>query len=264
MIKFALCFLMAMALEASSSCYEIFDIKDTNEQKNAVFILVDETAKFDNTIKSQMLFNLEQLLEPNTYFYVAKFSAFIDGFYNQLVFDIKIEDKLSEDEEYHISKNKLAKLHKCLKDQKPYVRTKLISNVSKLISPKNTQIAKSEILNALKDYSAVVKRNKAKNKLVIIVSDMLENSAVTTFYAKGSLRKIDEIAQMQKARQAELIGDFGGAKIYVLGAGLIDNHSYKNSSVLRNFSNFWNEYFKASNANLIEFAMPTLKGAIEF
>lgn len=247
----------------ANSCYEIYELDDENELESAVFILLDETAYFDNISIDQISEGVRNLVDKNTYFYIAKFSAFIDGFYNQKIFDIKVEDNLPKEIEYKTSKSKLNKFKKCLRDQKPYAKKMISSKILEVLQNNELEIPKSEIVNGLKDYSEVIKRNKAKDKIVIIASDMLENSDLTSFYSKGALRNLDFKKELEKVEKAGLFSDFGGARVFVIGAGLTkDKNGYKNSKTLENFKDFWQSFFKNSNANLVEFGMPTLKGDI--
>lgn len=63
--------------------------------------------------------------------------------------------------------------------------------LNKALAGSSSDLAKSDVLAGLKDLSSRVKKSEAKNKVVILASDMLENSSITSFYAKQAVRLID-------------------------------------------------------------------------
>jgi hypothetical protein len=96
---------------------------------------------------------------------------------------------------------------------------------------------------------------------------MLENSGISSFYANKNVRAIDPTAELKKAQDAQVVGDFGGARIFVLGAGLVqesaggksrDSGVYRNPKTMALLRQFWEGYFVASHAKLIEFGAPAL------
>lgn len=65
-----------------------------------------------------------------------------------------------------------------------------------------------------------------------------------------------------------MFGDFGGAKVYVIGAGLLTEDIknskgvYRSPQIMQALSTFWKEWFKKSNAEVIEFGQPALLNPI--
>lgn len=88
---------------------------------------------------------------------------------------------------------------------------------------KGEDIAKSDIFYALKDFASGIKDYEAKRKIVILASDMLENSAITSFYGKNAVRGIDSVKELAKVEKEGLITDFGETEVYVIGVGLTAN-----------------------------------------
>lgn len=124
-------------------------------------------------------------------------------------------------------------------------------------------IAKSDILYALKDFAkSVIAPLNAKRKIVILASDMLENSAITSFYANNAVRQIDSNKELSIVAKNDLFGDFGGAEVFIIGAGISSKKSYVNPKMLASLTNFWQEYFAKSNATLKNIGTPALKSAI--
>ena len=61
-----------------------------------------------------------------------------------------------------------------------------------------------------------------------------------------------------------MLGDFAGARVYVIGAGVMPEGDTKKGGVYRDpktmdaLAKFWALYFKASNADLAGFGQPAL------
>jgi hypothetical protein len=130
-------------------------------------------------------------------------------------------------------------------------------------------LSKSDILAALKDISDKVRASPASDKVVLLASDMLENSSVSSFYSHNAVRRIDPKAEMMKATAAGLIGDFGGARVYVIGAGLLAGdakvkNAYRDPQTMSALKEFWTLYFQKSNASIGEFGAPALLGAVGY
>ena len=60
-----------------------------------------------------------------------------------------------------------------------------------------------------------------------------KNSSVSSLYANQAARKIDPAHKMKLAKSNQLLGDFGGARLHVMGAGLLSNSDAKNKSLYR-------------------------------
>ncbi len=65
-------------LNANSSCYDIYKTEAKADTKidKAIFVLMDETTFFNNSLQEQILKNSIKHIEAGNYIYIAKFSAF--------------------------------------------------------------------------------------------------------------------------------------------------------------------------------------------
>lgn len=270
MIKlFASIVFFAISLFASQSCYDMYKLEQKPEQsiETALFILIDETTLFDETLKQQVWDNALRHLKQGNYVYVAKFSAFINQSYNKKVFEFTLDRPLSEKEKYNERKDTLTKLDKCLKDEYVFVGTNTQKAINESFGTPANTIAKSDIFYALNDFGLnAIKEVKAKRKIVILASDMLENSSISSFYANNAVRQIVPNDELKKVQNNNLLSDFGGAEIYIIGAGTIapvKGDTYRDPKKLNALKSFWEEYFKQSNAKLVEMGQPALKRVIE-
>lgn len=128
----------------------------------------------------------------------------------------------------------------------------------------SSDLAKSDVMASLRDFSARIRQSNAKERVVLIVSDMLENSSVSSFYANNTVRRINAGKELALAQKNDLVGDFGGARVYVIGAGMLAKDAtskkgiYRSPDVMNALSEFWKGYFRATNADLKEFGQPAL------
>ena len=263
-------FLGMMSLYAdSTSCYDIYksSVKPNVAIERAVFVLVDETTIFNEKLQEQIIKNTLSKIAPANYIYIGKFSAFIDNHYNEKMFEFKIDTPLSSDQRYYERKDTLAKIDKCLKDQQGYVSGQIVQSIKKSFLNPNDDIAKSDVLYALQDFGQnVISQVEAKEKIVILASDMLENSTITSFYTKGATRLIQPETELNKIEKSNLFSNFDNSKIYVIGTGLIsskdNNKTYRDPKILASLKDFWTKYFVKSNGNLVEMGQPALKNDI--
>ena len=218
-------------------------------------------------LQEQIIKNTLSKIAPANNIYIGKFSAFIDNHYNEKVFEFKMDTPLTEDERYYEKKDTLKKIDKCLKDQQGYVSNQIVESIKKSFLNPNENIAKSDVLYALQDFGQnVISQVEAKEKIVILASDMLENSTITSFYAKGATRLIQPEIELNKVEKSNLFSNFDNSKIYVIGTGLIsskdNNKTYRDPKILASLKDFWTKYFVKSSGNLVEMGQPALKNDI--
>ena len=259
------CAIICAAAFALPNCYEINKIEKKSEINEAVFVLIDETTPFNEPLKEQVVNNVLRFAQAGNYVFAGKFSAFLQGRYNEVLFDFALDTPLSDEERYDLNKNTLAKFDKCLKDQVGFVKKTMSEKINGAFLKEGDQVAKSDIFYALKDFAVnSIAPKEAKNKIVILASDMLENSSVTSFYTKGAPRLIDGKKELGILEKNDLFTDFTGAKIYIVGAGLSEGKkSYVSPQILNSLSAFWSEYFTKSNATLVEMGTPALKREVK-
>lgn len=254
-----------VALAASAnvlpSCYAALK-QEAKTPATEVFVLVDQTTPLDSNLQQMLATNLGNFLTAGHAFSVLQFSAFTQGKYAQVVTSATLDGELPVAERNAVNKTMLTKFDSCMKQQ-PKLAIQLATQALQATFGGTTgDMAKSDILASLKDISAAVRQSAAARRVIIIASDMLENSTITSFYANNAVRKIDPVKEMSLVNAARSTGDFGGAKVYVLGAGILSNakqsQSYRDPKTLNALGDFWREWFSKSNAELVEFGTPAL------
>ena len=176
---------------------------------------------------------------------------------------------LSEAARNDVSKPILTKFDHCMSSEKNLAAQSLGGAMKSAFGNSSDKISKSDIFSSLKAISSMVKQSKASRKVVFIASDMLENSSITSFYAKQTVRNINPEKELAIVEKDQLFGDFGKAEVYVMGAGLLSSdtkqakNAYRSPQIMQSLSGFWKTWFQKSNADLIEFGQPTLLNTVK-
>lgn len=249
------------------SCYAMnqTDLK-TPVADREIFVLIDQTTLLDDILRAQVMDNVGKFIKPGTTFTIATFSAFTQGHYMNIVKSGTLESDISAGDRDVVKVRILTSFDACMKKQWLFGMRMAADAITKSMSGASDTLAKSDVESSIKSFSDVVRASKVKDRVVLIVSDMLENSSISNFYASKNVRKIDPAKEMVAAKTNHAIGDFNGARVYVMGAGTVaetTTHAvYRDPKTMNALSQFWSEYFKESHANLVEFGEPALMSNI--
>lgn len=236
-----------------------------------LFILVDQTTILDASLQNSVRENVSRLVRAGSAFVVSEFSSFGQGRYLNVVTAGTLEAPIDQSQRDDISVKLLRGFDECMAGQLAYGRRTVATALNKALSGSSSDLAKSDILGSLKEISDRVRQSPAKDKVVLVVSDMLENSGISSFYEKRNVRMLDVPAELRKAEMAKQVGDFGGARVFVLGAGIIqdigdkhhDSGVYRSPKTMAALKEFWERYFAESHARLMEFGMPALLSPVQ-
>lgn len=256
------------------SCYEANGIRPfSTPYDNLIYVLLDQTVQLDQELQKSVLDNTRRLMQPGTKFVIAEFSAFSQEHYLTVLHTGIIENPIPPSNLGDVVISKLRPFLNCLREQVVFAARMALETEHQIMESSASSLHHSDILQALKTVAGAVAQDSAKNKAVFVVTDGVENSSVTSFYARDSVRLIDPSTEIAKAKAADLFSDFGGARIYVLGGGVMppatsgttaQRDGYRNPQVLHALSTFWHAYFKSSNADLVEFGEPALVEAVSW
>jgi hypothetical protein len=248
------------------SCFEMLKLAAPKSVvKHEIFVVIDQTSPVDDGQQRALITGVLAKLAPATAVTVITFSAFTGDHYADVKFSGMRDRRLSDSERDNTPGIELKQYDACIAQQIESMNGKIGDAMRNGYAKPSDTIARSDILATLKDIGAtLVARSPAPQKEVLLISDMLENSTISSFYDKTNLRLIDPQAEMQKA--AGSTGDFAGAKIYVAGAGSIvmngrkPNEADHDPKTLDALEAFWRDYFTKSNAELVAFGKPGLLG----
>jgi len=251
------------------SCYAANKLPTPLQPNQELFVMVDQTTSFDTKLQSAIRENVGSLIKPGTAFVIADFSSFSQGRYAEVLSAGTMESSIPEKKREDTSVKLLRNFDACMQGQAKYGMKVAATALNKALSGSSSDLAKSDILASLKELAGRVKKSEAKNKIVLIASDMLENSSISSFYAKQAVRQINPGKELKLAADNQMLGDFGGAKVYVIGAGLLAEDAkqakgvYRSPQTMQALSSFWKTWFQKSNATLVEFGQPALLNPIQ-
>ena len=247
------------------SCYKALKMKNPDPvPAKELFIIIDQTTPID---KNMMIFTYKNMMKfvKNGYAVtIASFSSNANGKYTDVAYSGKLEALLPDNAKFDIAKKSLRKYEGCMNGQYRFAKKKATKALVRTLKGANKKLPHSDIIKSLDDISDhIIKPSTAKEKVVLLVSDMIEHSSITSFYAKGSLKKVNAKTEMDKIKKSNYMADFDGAKVYVIGAGMVAKNSYRDSKTLKNLTDFWTSYFQVSNAKLQAIGTPMLLEDVE-
>jgi len=247
------------------SCYKALGIENPDATaKKELFILVDQTTPLDKNLMIYTYKNMMHFIKNGYAVTIASFSSNANGKYTDVAYSGKLEALLPESAKHDIAKKKLRKYQGCMNGQYRYAKKKATKALVHTLKGANKKLPHSDILKSLDDIAEhLIKPSQAKEKVVLLVSDMMEHSSITTFYSKGALKKVNTKKEMAKLNKSGYTADFDGAKVYVIGAGMVGKKSYRDSKTLKALTDFWQTYFTQSNAKLQAIGTPMLLEDVE-
>lgn len=256
-----------------NSCRESLEVKSEYLKNDfyttEVYLLIDESTYFNDKAKEDVLKKVIPFVKDNTRINVFSFSEYSKTKTNRDLGSHYIYSSLTPKEEDDISRNKVKELKSCLDASKEYAISEIAKAINQGTRKKNESLKKSEILKNLKIYTKNNLRfSKAKRKVMIIMSDMIENSDYTTFYANGKLKKLNIDKELNNVKEHRLFSSFNEAEVYIYGLGLVEINSDKkdsrNAFIMDNLINFWDEYITESGGKPFGLDSPNMAFDIQY
>jgi uncharacterized protein affecting Mg2+/Co2+ transport len=242
------------------SCYNALKMNNPDtEIKKELFILVDQTTPLDKNMMIYTYKNMMKFIKNGYGVTIASFSANANGKYTDVAYAGILENLLPESSKYDISKKKLRKYQGCMNGQYRYAKKKATKALVSVLKGANKKLPHSDIIKSLDDIAThIIAPSKASKKVVLLVSDMIEHSSITSFYHRGAIKNIDVKKEMQKVKKSGHLTNFSGADIYVIGTGVIGKKGYRDAKTLKKLTDFWEHYFAQTNGNLKAMGTPML------
>jgi hypothetical protein len=247
------------------SCYKALSLSNPNPTvEKELFILVDQTTVLDKNMMIYIYKNMMQFMKNGYAVTIASFSSNANGKYTDVAYSGKLESLLADVDKHNIAKKTLRKYQSCMNGQYKYAKKKATKALVRTLKGANKKLPHSDILKSLNDIAAhIITPSSAKEKVVLLVSDMIEHSSITSFYSKGNLKKVHTQTELDKVKKAGAMADFSGANVYVIGAGMVGKNSYRDSKTLGLLTNFWKAYFMDAHANVKAIGTPMLLEEIQ-
>jgi len=254
----------AQALKIGS-CYERHLPKiPAPAPSRELYIFVDQTLDFSESLRGHADRRIFGSLREADRVLLIPFSAFAAGRYPRIEFEGAIERDLSPAERYAIPKRGLRRFDACRQRQRSLVHQKLKEALHKTFEASNPALPKTDLISTVGwlNLRRVSKLSKGGERSLLFISDMLENSNLLSFYPPAKLQGLAPEAAVAKLREAGEISSLEGSCIYVIGAAYSLVEGYVTAAQLRNLERFWELFFAASNARLVEFGRPELGASI--
>lgn len=257
-------FFPAMAMDRNDikSCYDFAKI---NSDKALIvpgrnlFVAIDGTFAPDINIKQSVHKKVHMFLQPGDKITIITFSAYVKDFYTDVLFSGRLDTDIAKRDE--VSKKNLLVFDSCMNKQTQFVKNKVDTYIKNAFKPNDISVPKTEIISTLSQVIAPqIAAETEGRKLLLLVSDMVENSDLTSFYSNNTLKVIEPEQEIQKVEKMNMLADFLKADIYIIGAGWVPQVSkgFRGSQVMVPLKQFWQKYFELSNAQLKEFGQPML------
>jgi len=245
------------------SCYRYAQLASEQPAASgrALTVVIDETVNMPQALKSSAWEHTLRYLQPGDSIKLYQFSALLQNNYMKLQFAGILEKPLVGKVRNHIGNASLKKLDTCLQQQAGFFQKTFGKQFVESFGKPNEEISRSEIFASLKKIGEDLGQDPSEDQVILLVSDMLENSDFGSFYQANRIRGIDPVAELAKVEKRALFAELHGARVYVMGAGLIGDDAkgaYRSGKVLQSLERFWQGYFERSNARLVSFGTPEL------
>jgi hypothetical protein len=239
----------------------LFKESPQDSTRRDYFVVVDRTVSFPESLLSDVIDRTERSIRPGDHVEVISFSGLTASEFTYVQLNLRIDSTASDSElESKIPAARIAATQRCFARQMALGKSKVREVLNSLLRSPLSTARRSEILEALATIShETIQPSAAHDKLVLVISDMLEYSDVASFYSGGALRLINSGKVLQTARANSLLGDFSGARIYVAGAATVSGQSSAiGLKERRALQSFWSEWFQESGGTVAAWGEPAL------
>jgi hypothetical protein len=251
------------------SCYEAANLMPFRSAPSGrmLTVAIDQTTPLSVELQKTAWGHIKRFIKPGDKLRLYSFSAYLDGRYTSLQFSGELENPLSEDVIGGVPMMPARKLDGCLKGQPAVAFQRFGKAFAQAMGQSRAEIPRSEILFSMKAIAEDLRNTEGvTDNVILLMSDMLEYSDFANFYAANHIRDINPTTEMAKVEKQNLLTNFGGARVYVLGAAFVPTeprNGYRSGKMIQNLENFWSAYFLKSNAVLKGFGTPELTAVVE-
>jgi hypothetical protein len=245
------------------SCYTKAHLSDQRAPASGrlLNVVVDQTIPMPEDIQKAAWGNISRFVAPGDQVRLYSFSALVPGQYVRLLFAGTLDAPLAAAQRDDTDMSKLRGFDACMAQQKTQFENTFGRQFVAALRGATANLPKSEIMFALREVAGDQAKIAVDQRIVFVISDMLEHSDYTSFYAANRIRDLNPPQELAKAEKNGSIGDMQGARIYVAGAGLITDavkQNYRSGKTMDALESFWRGYFEKSNATLADFGKPML------
>ena len=226
----------------------------------ALYVLVDETMPLSAGMKKKISALIQGWGVPGDKVKIARFSASYRGLYPELVYENYVEQKPGDHYMFNLHYRDKKLVTQCLEQQQAQFKQSFAKQIKISLEAVNPKIPKSEIFSSLRLLSKqIVLHDDAQQKTVLLISDGLENSELTSFYSGGKVKLVKPLKEIAQLRRKGMMGFWKKTNIYMYGLGLMpDKKQYAGPERIESLKRFWERYFVESGAKVQAIGTPEL------
>jgi hypothetical protein len=247
------------------SCFAMIHAADqAGPPADGLSVIIDETVGFDANMINRVNHLVQEWLAPGRSIDIYQFSASLKDRYLEKVLSGRVDPAASDDFLDDLKRSDREKFESCAQYQQLAARAAVRNTMLSILANSDKTITNSDIIVSLARISHDVAASAPPHRIVLVVSDMLENSGITSFYSHNKVRAIDPAAELAKVAKAQMFGDFGGAKVSIFGLGYFaadpgaSGEVYLDPQHTQAIVNFWSGYIRQSNGTVGEIGTPLM------
>lgn len=244
------------------SCYSYADVSEIKPAYaiRDIVVLVDQTVNLDINLKKSVHEQMQQLVNQGDRIRIISFSANAQGHYTDIVFDGEFDQPLKSDQRDAMNRIKLGKFDKCMDMQNKKAIELVHQKLKSSFHDSEQNYPKTELVGSLLDVSSVIyAKNQNQRRIMILVSDMLENSDITSFYSSGRVRAIDADKEFLKYSTSIPSTSLSSVEVFVIGGGYTQGgKAYSSQTDLNSLKLFWTKVIEQAGGTLKQFGTPKL------
>lgn len=224
-------------------------------------VIVDQTVPMPEDIQRSAWGQIDRFVAPGDKIRLYSFSGITAGEHTRLLFAGELDAALPEAIRDDVSMMKLRAFDRCMKGQREQYNASFGRQFVGALRAASSDHPRSEIMFSLREIANDLTNQSSAEHFTFIISDMLEHSASTSFYARGAMRNLDATRELANAQRQNLFAQFPDARVYITGAGLAtdaNRHGDRTGQAMDKLEVFWRAYFEQSGAQLAGFGKPVL------
>lgn len=228
--------------------------------KRSLTVVIDQTIPLPQALRNDVTSKVLRFLKPGDKLNVISFSAFYDDQYTDMTFTGSLDPVLSSDDRSSIGKRTLKKFDICNIKQANFVKKIIPQKLSEAFKGANNDLPNTELVGTLFEIgSSVIANDSTEERLMLIVSDMLENSSTVSFYKGDMTKALPSNKYLATFKEKSLIPDLSDVKVYVMGAGTLpEGGKYRSQEYMLSLKEFWKNWTADAGANLEGWGQPSL------
>ncbi|MBM3163721.1 MAG: hypothetical protein FJZ79_10560 [Chlorobi bacterium] len=236
---------------------------------SALFVLVDQSVSYDSAMMSRAMRLAGEWMAEGRAVEVYSFSSALPGRYTTRITGGRVDDTPTDTFLDNLKRSERERFTLLHERQGVIAKKAVLNSMMEAFRGSNNDIYRSDIVRTLKELSGHIASYRAGTKNILLVSDMMENSSMASFYNKGKTRLIDPPKELQRVAAKQMIGNFGGkVRVYILGLGFYnaeavpESENYLDVDRINAIAAFWRSWFRSSGAYVVETGKPMMFGTI--